>query len=84
MRSRVAALSRWAFLLLASLNASPPYRTQRMDFAWLPAPLGCRRQAVRGPGSNISLQTAKLNADVAIQSNATRLEAAKIGDTTSA
>jgi hypothetical protein len=35
-------------------------------------------------GSNISLQTAKLNADVAIQSNAARLEAAKIGLTTSA
>ncbi len=35
-------------------------------------------------GSNISLQTAKLNADVAIQSNAVRLEAAKIGLTTSA
>ena len=35
-------------------------------------------------GSNISLQTAKLNADVAIQSNAVRLEAAKIGITTSA
>lgn len=35
-------------------------------------------------GSNISLQTAKLNADVAIQSNAARQEAAKIGLTTSA
>jgi len=33
-------------------------------------------------GSNISLQTAKLNNDVAIQSNAVRLEVAKIGLTT--
>jgi len=33
---------------------------------------------------NNALQTAKLNKDVAIQSNAVRLEAAKIGLTTSA
>ncbi|CAM4266454.1 Outer membrane protein TolC [Comamonas aquatilis] len=33
---------------------------------------------------NITLQTAKLNADVAIQANAARLEAAKIGLTTAA
>lgn len=30
----LAPIVRWAFLLLASLYASPPYRTQRMDFAW--------------------------------------------------
>lgn len=35
-------------------------------------------------GNNISLQTAKLNADVAIQANNARLEAAKIGLTTGA